>query len=456
MNYAVVDIETTGSFSRDHGITEVAIVLTDGEKVLDQYTTLINPHQHIPRHITALTNITNEMVEQAPDFDEVMDKIDEMTKDHIFVAHNVFFDYNFLRKAFKLRDRKFQRKKLCTVRLARKVFTGLSSYSLGNLCRHFDIHNSASHRAWGDAEATTVLLHKMIEADEDSILLTEALNRLNREATLPPNLDKEIWDAVPEDTGVYYFHDKKGKVIYVGKALNIKNRLVSHFTSKSRKQELMKREIFDVSWEITGSDLVAYLLESEEIKRNWPKYNSVQKFSKKNYILFEYIDQKGYRRLAFTDKKTTLPAITVFNNFEQARTVVSEMVEEYELCPKLCSLQKTVGACYDNLDGKCKGACIGTETKKKYHKKLDKAIEHFNSMDTRSFLIEDEGRTYEEKSIIVVEKGKYLGYAYIDKSIQVRNAEEATMYIQPRLDNRDVQSIIRNYVNVHSVNVHFY
>src|SRR6185503_8801055 len=232
--FAIVDIETTGSWSSGEGITEIAIVVHDTSQVVDTFQTLINPGSPILPFVSRLTGITNEMVRDAPQFHEVAEKIWSMTDECVFVAHSVNFDFSYIRRAFKSLGADYRRKKLCTVRLSRKLFPGLHSYSLGNICSHLNIQIENRHRALGDAMATALLFEKCFHADSEGVIMS-SLNRNSKEAILPPQLPREVFDSLPEKTGVYYFHDAKGKIIYVGKAINIRNRVYSHFTNSSAR-----------------------------------------------------------------------------------------------------------------------------------------------------------------------------------------------------------------------------
>ena len=274
--YSVVDIETTGNGYRGQKITEISIFIFDGEKIVDEFTSLVNPEQKIPHFITNLTGITDAMVRTAPKFYEIAKKIAEITKDTIFVAHNVNFDYNIIRDEFKSLGFDFKRKKLCTVRLSRKIIPGLSSYSLGNICSAEGIEIAARHRAKGDAEATVELFRRLIIRDH-KFTINSFLNAKSREATLPPLLDKQVVDTLPEKHGVYYFKNEKKEVIYVGKANNIKQRVISHFYDKKKKERTMCLETADISYTETGSELIALLHESSEIKHLYPKFNRAQR-----------------------------------------------------------------------------------------------------------------------------------------------------------------------------------
>ena len=232
--YAIVDIETTGGYAANHRITEIAIYHHDGMQVTDTFHTLINPGRNIPYYITGLTGITSEMVFSAPTFESVAKDVFAKLDGKVFVAHNAHFDYSFLKKEFESVGISWQAKKLCTVRLSRKIIPGLRSYSLGSLAESLGIAISNRHRAGGDAAATVRIFDQLLQRDREGNIL-KALKRNSGETILPPNLPKEQFDKLPAKCGVYYFHDAHGKVIYVGKAINIKKRIAGHFTGDSRE-----------------------------------------------------------------------------------------------------------------------------------------------------------------------------------------------------------------------------
>ena len=274
-------------------MTEISIFKYDGQTVIDEFTSLINPESFIPAHITALTGIDNQLVADAPRFEAVAHKILNITEDTIFVAHNVNFDYNVIGGEFKRIGIDFDRKKLCTVRLSRRLLPGHRSYSLGKLCKALDINLVDRHRARGDAEATVIVFELLLQQPNAAAIFKEFLNKNSREATLPPNLPKETFEALPSNTGIYYFKDKKGKVIYVGKAKDIKKRVLSHFYSKTKKAQDMVRETGDIDFEVSGSELVALLMEDAAIKHHFPLYNKVAKRTIQSFSIFSYEDRKG-------------------------------------------------------------------------------------------------------------------------------------------------------------------
>ena len=454
--YAVVDIETTGGYASGNGITEIAIFLTDGKKVTDSFESLVNPECYIPGFITSLTGITNEMVQDAPTFAELAEEIENFTKDRIFVAHNVNFDYSFVKQEFSALGLKFERKKLCTVRLSRKIVPNLPSYSLGNLCGSLGIKIENRHRAKGDAEATTKLLHLLIKADNENFI-DKSLKRSSRETLLPAHLPKEDFEALPEEAGVYYFHDSKGKVIYVGKAINIKKRVVSHFSGKShsRQSQSFMNEIYGISFELCGNELVALLHESHEIKKYWPAYNWSQKRAAKNVGIYHYEDRQGYIRLDIGTVSNQQEPLISFRYVQDARDFLTNKISEYKLCPKLCGLYKAPKECADHKIGECNGACINEENADEYNARVNDAISSF-MYDSKTFVLKGKGRSKDEHSIVVVERGKYLGYGFIDKGTQINEFDELKSYVNGHRDNQDIQKILSSYLKTNSSSlIHF-
>ncbi len=441
MEYAVVDIETTGASNK---ITEVAVFVYDSEKreIVDEFVSLVNPETHIPSFITGLTGISNEMVMDAPRFYEIAKDLHSITKDRVFVAHNVNFDYNVIRSEYKDLGAEFRRKKFCTVRTSRKVFPGLRSYSLGKLCKSLGITIEDRHRAAGDAKATVKLLQLLLDNDtEDHI--TNALNARSKEATLPPNLERSVYDSLPELTGVYYMHDNDGKVIYVGKAIDIRKRVNSHFLDSTPGKLRMKKEIFDISYTVTGSELLALVLESAEIKNHFPEYNRAQKYTSNAYVLCKFQDQEGVLHLEIAKKKKYMQgAIAAFSNVVKARTFLSQLVNQYKLCSKYCGLQTSSKECFDYQLGICKGICRGKEDIESYNQRVEDALASF-VLETGSYVILDKGRHRDERSFLLIEGGQYQGYGFLDTNSAVNDQEGFRDRLITQKHNSDIQHIIQ-------------
>jgi DNA polymerase-3 subunit epsilon len=453
--YAIIDLETTGGQPAQDRITEVAIFIHDGQNIVDKYHTLVNPQRPIPYFISNLTGITDEMVRDAPKFHEVAKEIVQFTEGKIFVAHNVRFDYSFIKKEFADLGYNYQRKTLCTVRLSRSLIPGLPSYSLGKLCKSINIPLEMRHRAIGDAEATAKLFDKLIKLNEKAVsgsedMATESYKKIKEESKaslMPPNIKKELVDSLPDLPGVYYFYDETGEVIYVGKSINIRKRIIQHFNIdyKSKKSIEFKNRISDITYELMGNELVALLFESDEIKRMKPYYNRQQRRSIFNTGIFMNVDDKGYKRLSYgriNDEK--VPLIALSNGFK-AKSFLEYKIAKFNLCQKYCDLYKTSGACFDYQVHQCKGACIGKESPEDYNARVDQAIESFTYQHS-SFVIIGKGREARERTVVVVENGRYLGFGFVDDTFSAQNLDDFKSVIKRYNDNKDIMQIIRHHL----------
>ena len=444
--FSVVDIETTGNGYKGQKITEISIFTFDGKHIVGEFTSLVNPEQNIPAFITNLTGIDNAMVRNAPKFYEIAKKVAELTQDTVFVAHNVNFDYNIIQAEFKSLGFDFKRKKLCTVRLSRKIIPGLNSYSLGAICSSEKIPINGRHRAKGDAEATTELFRRLIERDYEFII-NSFLNPRSRQATLPPLLEKKIVDNLPETFGVYYFKNATKEVIYVGKANNIKQRVISHFYDKKKKELNMCLETADITFTETGSELLALLLESSEIKHIYPKYNRAQRKAGEAVGLFSYEDQKGIMHLAYNRLKLVPKPITKYYTVAECRNHLEYLCKEFELCPKYCHLQTNVSSCFHYQIKECKGICCNEETVETYNVRVQEAIKSVG-IGAKNLVIKETGRSENEIGFALILDGIYKGFGYVEtyQSEQLINPEDYQFFVNPQKDNRDIQRILGGYV----------
>lgn len=449
--YAIIDTETTGGSPQKNRITEIAVIIHDGLRITGEYSTLINPECSIPYGISQMTGITDEMVADAPRFYEIAKKIVELTENKIFVAHNVNFDYQFIRYEFSRLGYDFKRERLCTVRLSRKLLQGLPSYSLGNLCNSLDIKIIDRHRAKGDALATAelfgLLLEKNKESDQDCIH-----NSFRLPGVINTMLDSSVFSRLPENPGVYYFYNDKGDIIYIGKSRNIKSRVQSHFSNfSSRKAMDMCRAVAEISFEETGSELIALLKESDEIKKHKPYYNRAQKRTSFRLGLYSTIDQNGYIRF-YTGKTTELieNPLACFDSKSEAGSFLAKIIDSYNLCQKLCGMYASNGHCFHYEIGSCRGACAGKEDAGSYNKRALKAIADM-SMDKNNIIIIDGGRDDCERSAIKIENGKYIGYGYFNTEYASTDPQLIHSCIKEYRDSHEIRSIIRQYLRKGSV-----
>ena len=449
--FAIIDIETTGGSARLEKITEIAIYLHDGEKITGEYKTLINPERNIPYFITNLTGITNEMVENAPRFFEIAKTIVELTEGRTFVAHNARFDYSFIRQEFKSLGYNFSRNLIDTVSLSRKLFPGHRSYSLGNICRDLRIDIAGRHRAAGDAMATVRLFEMLLKKDMDLNGRYSSLIRNTRVSKLNPKLDISKLNAIPEEPGVYYFYNEEGALIYIGKSRNLQQRINTHLSNNTTNRAMEMRDIIaDIDWEATGSELIALLRESFEIKDNKPIYNRAQRRSGFQWGIFTFIDNNGYVNFRFGSIDSDDEPLSVFTSRERAKSKLASLVEAYGLCQKLTGLYECNGACFQYHVGICKGACCGKESPSEYNDRAIKAADEF-IFSRNNFIIIDRGRSEDERSAVKVINGKYAGYGYFNINDLGFGLTAVHDCISPASDNRDIQVILKTYLRHNKV-----
>ena len=439
LRYAIVDIETTGGYASAHGITEIAVYIHDGKKLLKKFETLINPNQNIPKYITALTGIDNYMVADAPTFNEIADTLVDLLADHVFVAHNVNFDFSFIKHQLQHCGYELKNKKLCTVRLGRKVFPGLPSYSLGNLCRSVGVKIDNRHRASGDAKAT-VQLFECLLAHGGEVHINQMLKKTSGEQWLPLHLLKTEVEQLPDRPGVYYFHDNKNKVIYVGKAINLKKRVSSHFTNNDaeRKRQNLARNIHKITFKECATELEAIVLESTEIKRLWPKFNYSQKTPAQKYALYQFEDGRGFYRLAIDKKKKHLQPLYSFNQLHEGIVLLKKMMEEFELHEKLCYLNKVA---FNDSDMEF------TDPPALYNGKVKRALAALDEQ-LPTFAVIDDGLKEDEKLCLLIERGSFWGMGYIPSALNISSALDLKALLNPYADNDTIRNSIYSFAEL--------
>ncbi|MGB8705640.1 MAG: exonuclease domain-containing protein [Gillisia sp.] len=443
--FAVIDVETTGGGINGNRLTEICIVLLRGSVIVDKFTSLINPEKSIPRHITALTGIDNTMLEDAPKFPEVAKKVEEFTRDAIFVAHNVNFDYNVLRNEFRELGFDYTRKKLCTVRLSRKLIPGLFSYSLGRLCDSIGIPISNRHRAEGDTDATVILFQRLLCLDNNFELINSFLHARSRQATLPPHIEAEQINELPDSPGIYLFKDRQHKVIYAGKAVNLKKRVVSHFYDRMSKEYQLGQETFHIDHETTGNELIALLLEAECIRKYYPKFNRAQKRPGPVYRIVGYTNKRGILQLAMEKTSKFRESIGIFYSRALAQEKLEYLCREFHLCPKYCSLQTNVQECSHYSIVSCEGICSGKEEVDAYNTKVTEAIASLKE-DSSTFVIREKGRSYNEEGFVLVKEGQYQGFGYIDTEFQISRLEDYEAFLKRQTATYHTNKILSNYL----------
>ncbi|MGV1012368.1 MAG: exonuclease domain-containing protein [Flavobacterium sp.] len=446
--YAIIDIETTGGQFNEEGITEIAIYKFDGSEVVDQFISLVNPEKPIQPFVVKLTGINNAMLRSAPKFFEVAKRIIEITEGCILVAHNTSFDYRILRCEFNRLGYDFVKPTLCTVELSKKLIPEQPSYSLGKLVRELGIPMSDRHRASGDALATVKLFQMLLAKDTEKEILIGLIKAEIKSGLSPKLLD--IVESLPSKTGIYYIHNENGDLIYIGKSKNIKKRVNQHFTGKNSKSKKLQLQVFTVTYEETGSELVALLKESEEIKINKPIHNRAQRKSIFQWALYEVLDDNGYLNLKLLKADGRKKEITSYTTVQEGKNALFRITEKYNLCQKLNGLYETQNGCFQYKINECNGACLGKETPEVYNQRVEEFLTEM-AFENNNMIIVDRGRKVSERSAILIENGIYKGYCFYDLNYQITNVEVLKNILIPMQNNRDTRTIIQSYLRKNKV-----
>lgn len=377
-----VDIETTGASFSYNRIIEIGVLRVDEGVVTETFNTLINPGCSIPPEIEVLTGINGAMVEQSPYFWEIKDSLFEILKDAVFVAHNVRFDYAFLKSEFKKVGVNFNSRQLCTVKLSRKLYPQYRHHNLDSVIERLGFECEKRHRAFEDANVLWQFYQHILKNFDHKTIL-ESYKKVTKRPTLPVRLSEKDLDKLPESPGVYIFYGEKGMPLYVGKSINVKERVLSHFCADIASITEMKISQQIESIEVVPADgeLGALLKEAALIKKLQPLYNKKSRYSRKLTLLTgsSNLSSSKYSQVDLEDTQgididKLDKVLAVFKNKRTAKQFLIKIVKEHNLCEKLLGLEKTKGACFGYRLGRCLGACIGKELPLKYNLRFQMAF----------------------------------------------------------------------------------
>jgi DNA polymerase III subunit epsilon len=379
-----VDIETNGLDHIRGRVIEVAAVRVENGQVVRVFNSLIDPETELPWFITNLTGITTNDVKQAPTFLQIADELDDILKGAVFVAHNVRFDYSFLKQEFKRLNRTFLPKQLCTVKLSKALYPGERSHKLESLITRHGFTFTHRHRAYDDAAVLWQFVQHVRAAFGDETVEAAIAKQIRRPA-LPKALSPDAVNELPTGPGVYIFNDAAGRPLYVGKSINIRKRVLSHFSRDhdQTKEFKIAQAIHDIETRQTAGELEALLLESELVKELQPLYNRQLRRLEKLLLVRAVPNDEGYITLQLEeagsiDPDTTANILAVYPRRGRAKDSLNEILKTYELCPKLCGLEKASGACFLSQLKKCRGACVGKEPAERYNERIRTAFERQN------------------------------------------------------------------------------
>jgi DNA polymerase III subunit epsilon len=412
---AFIDIETTGShFDRDR-ITEIGIkTLSNNEtKVWEQ---LINPHAFIPQNIQRLTGITPQMVENQPSFDEIARELKQELEGKIFVAHNARFDYGFIKASFKRIGLDFKPKVLCTVKLSRLLFPDQARHNLDSIIHAHGLKVSARHRALGDADLL-LQFWRVCESRFGKVKLNEAINQLIGNPSLPPNIDKDLIDSIPDAPGCYIFYGDNKIPLYIGKSISLRSRVMGHFQGAltQRKEMKLSLQIRDIDWIETSGELGALILESRLIKERMPSMNIKLRRSKDLCGWSLVKDGFGTLIPTLVTHHQLAPGLQdnlygLFYSKREAHSYLKAVAKKHHLCEALLGLEKRVEgkSCFGYQVKQCGGACLNITPISLHNLRLKMALELFK---VQIWPYSGPIAIKEGDEMIVIDKWCYLGTA---------------------------------------------
>lgn len=443
--FAIVDIETCGAkFDFRKGrIIDICILVHDGIRVIDKFSTLINPECYIGGFYTNISGITNDMVKDAPKFHEVAKEILSFTEGKIFVAHNVGFDYHFIQDEFASLGYKFKRDTLCTVKMSRKLIPGKKSYSLGNLCESLGIEIFDRHRAEGDAIATAKVLDLLLQLKtQNSAYKNKSLFQIM--STKTEAIKKYVLDKLPDSCGVYFFLNDEHHIIYIGKSVNMYTRALQHYNSDLQKSRKMLFELINVDYIETGSELISLLLESIEIKKHQPKFNTKSKAVLFTHAIYFERNEDGIYTFKLDQFSSDRAYLHAYTSYASARERMDAWIERYTLCLSYCNFSDN-HPCFHYQVKKCNGICVEEESVGQYNQRAEELIQEF-TFPHANFMILEKGRHTEEKSFVLVSNYRYAGYGYLDEQQTIRNIQDTAAYLESTMYYPDADAIIRTYL----------
>ncbi len=414
--YAFVDVETTGTSAAYGNIIEIGIIRVEDGVITDTYQTLIQPNRPLLPIITSITGITDQDLEGAPSFESVSGRIEELLRDAIFVAHNAPFDYSFVKTEFQRLGIRWNAKSLCTVKLSRALYTSETAHNLDALIKRHGLPMKNRHRAYDDAYALIEFL-RVATKERTLETITAAIAVVLGNRALPSALDPSLVRNLPHAPGIYIFYGSEDEVLYVGKSVDIKTRVLSHFSADRRtgKERALCDATTYIEHEETGGELSALLLESMRIKDLMPLYNRKLRKGKKLAVAQSSVNEHGYKtatvsyrdELSYADFGNTEG---VFRTASQGKTSFKDAVREHGLCPKLLGIEQGAGPCFQSQLGKCEGACMGTEDPNAYNTRFEAAFakRRIRSWPFRGPVMLPEDPSAEEGTVYVIDRWRIL------------------------------------------------
>jgi len=375
---AFVDVETTGGDPAASRVMEIGVVLASAGVLELQWSTLVNPGTPIPASIQHFTGITAEMVRGAPFFEDIAAELAELLAGRLFVAHSARFDYGFLRREFRRCGRPFESRIACTVKLARRLDRSAASHNLDALIARYGLECHTRHRALPDAQVLWQFW-RAAAGRHPRMELERALAEVVSSRSVPAHLPQELAEELPERPGVYRFHGERDALLYVGKANNIRTRVLAHWqgsTRDARSQQLVELTR-RVDWIETAGELGALLLEARLVREALPLFNRRLRGSER--IWTWVVADDGAAPLAAPLDELQLSFETsdsfgLYRSETAARKALTGLAREHRLCLVALGLESSSGSCFAYQLGRCAGACVGAEPLRRHAARLKLAL----------------------------------------------------------------------------------
>lgn len=412
-----VDIETNGLNYVRGRVIEVGVVRVENGEVTATFNQLIDPEVPLPYFITNLTGITDHDLTDAPTFGQIAEELYDIMDGALFVAHNVRFDYSFLKAEFKRIGRDFTPKQLCTVKLSRALYPEHRTHKLADIISRHDIQVAARHRAYDDAAVLWEFL-QIIKRDFAPEVVLAALGKQIKQPSIPKGLDPELVAGLPDGHGVYIFEDEAGRPLYIGKSVHVRTRVKSHFAADHEhiSEYKIAQLIRNIRVHETVGELESLLLESRLVKEMQPVYNKRLRKTAKLLLARQVPDVNGYIQIVLEEANGIDPdsldsLLAVYTRRGKARDSLNEIIKEYTLCPKLAGMEKSRGACFMRQLHKCRGACVGEEQPADYNERLLLAFERkrVDEWPYRSPVLVTESSEDERVTGVVVDRWCIVG-----------------------------------------------
>ena len=443
--FAIISMTTFGYKPNPLRIVQLTVSKLKGEYYEPIYQTNINPEERIPNYIQQKTGLNDSILLQAPTFAEVADTILRELEDHILIGHNASFLHYALQSEFKYLGYSFKTPQLCTVRLAKKLIPNMTSYELPYLSSVLNIPYTASSNLNDDNAAVAILFQRLILLDDDELVISKFLEpKAEKENIAPKNIAYQKLNSLPNSPGIYKFQDERGEVVYVGKAKDIKKRVLSHFYSSSEKEITLCDATYHIDFETTGSELIALLREADLIDKLDPPFNYIQKKSYVTYHIVPQKNRKGILQLKIERRPFEHSPTEIFLKRGDAIKRLIELTKEFKLCPLQTGLKSKLGRCTHGEYDECDGVCTGDEELGLYNEKVENALDYLNNENDNYVLFEN-GRTKEERSFLLILHGVYQGFGFLDNSQSVSSLEDLKDMLNPKKHSYHTAKIISSY-----------